>query len=111
MLTISLLLNIVVLIPVCIGIVSNAAWVQSAYGQRSPARDILLSIYIAVALISAALLYFQNVLMASSLLAVQIIYKVGTPWTVGNLRNPVVISNLVIAAVHTATLGVIWLHP
>ena len=34
--------------------------------------------------------------------------KVTTPFTVGTLRNPVVLSNLLIAAVHTVTVGLIW---
>ena len=35
----------------------------------------------------------------------QVIYKLTTPFTVGSFRNPVVISNLVIATVHAVTLA------
>ncbi len=44
LITLSLSLNIAILIPVCIGLLANAAWTRKAYGERSPARGILLSI-------------------------------------------------------------------
>ena len=46
--------------------------------------------------------------MAAALLLVQVLYKVTTPLTVGTLANPVVVSNLVIAGFHTATLMCLW---
>ena len=42
--------------------------------------------------------------LVAALLLVQVIYKVTTPLTVGTLRNPVVASNLCIAAFHAVTL-------
>jgi hypothetical protein len=39
---------------------------------------------------------------------VQILYKVTTPFTVGSFANPVVVSNLAIAAFHSLTLWSIW---
>jgi len=44
---------------------------------------------------------------SSALLLVQVIYKITTPFTVGSLENPVVISNLVVAALHLLTLSLI----
>jgi len=41
------------------------------------------------------------------LLLVQILYKVTTPFTVGGFTNPVVISNLFVAALHLITLYLI----
>jgi hypothetical protein len=38
---------------------------------------------------------------------VQVLYKITTPLTTGSISNPVVISNLLIAAVHIATLVVL----
>ena len=73
MLTFSLALNLVVLFPVCTGLL-----------MRGPR-------------------------MASVLLGLQVVYKVTTPFTVGTLKNPVVISNLVIAATHLVTLYVVVL--
>jgi len=43
------------------------------------------------------------------LLLVQVIYKITTPLTVGSFENPVVISNLVVAVMHTFTLTLIFL--
>jgi len=43
------------------------------------------------------------------LLLVQVIYKITTPLTVGSFENPVVISNLVVAAMHAVTLTLIFL--
>jgi hypothetical protein len=48
--------------------------------------------------------------MVTALLGVQVIYKLTTPFTVGTWRNPVVLSNLAIAAVHTATLTMLTGH-
>ena len=47
-------------------------------------------------------------LMVAALLSVQIIYKLITPFAVGNFSNPVVVSNLAIAAFHSITLWSIW---
>ena len=43
---ISLVLNILVLIPVCSGIIIKANWAVYSYGIETPARGILLSIQI-----------------------------------------------------------------
>ena len=44
--TLSLLLNVAVLFPVCIGLKTNANWEQARYGAPMPARGILNSIYL-----------------------------------------------------------------
>ena len=43
---ISLVLNILVFIPVCSGIILKANWAADSYGIETPARGILLSIQI-----------------------------------------------------------------
>jgi len=43
------------------------------------------------------------------LLLVQVIYKITTPLTVGSFENPVLISNLVVAVMHTVPLTLIFL--
>lgn len=106
--TASLLLNIAVLIPVCFGLLTSAPWVSAAYGEATQARGILLAVYMAIAIASALLLFIGDTKMIAALLLVQVIYKVLTPWTVGTFGNPVVISNLFIAAFHAITLAVIW---
>lgn len=108
MVQLSLALNIAVLVPVCLGIQRNAAWAEAAYGPRSPAHGILLSIYLAILVVSALLLTHPLPQAVAALLVVQIAYKVTTPFTVGTMRNPVVLSNLLIAAVHAVTVGLIW---
>ena len=104
MTVVSLLLNVVVLIPIVTALLLNAGWIERAYGGPTPARGILLSVYLAIWVVSILLLFRRNSGMIGSLLIVQILYKVTTPLTVGTLTNPVVISNLVIAAVHLVTV-------
>ena len=105
----SLVLNVVVLIPVVGSLVGDRGWVSEAYGPRTPARAILLSIYGAILVASALLLLAPGVVdavgAARGLLFVQVVYKLTTPLTVGTLKNPVVISNLSIAAWHAAVLA------
>ncbi|MEL6344281.1 MAG: hypothetical protein AAFV53_14275 [Myxococcota bacterium] len=108
MILISLIVNILVLIPVIGGLLANSTWAVSAYGPQTQARGILLSIYGAILFASVALLFIWDPRMIAALLAVQVIYKVTTPFTVGTFKNPVVISNLSIAALHSITMMVIW---
>ncbi len=104
----SLGLNIFVLVPVCFGLLTNAGWTVSAYGPDSAARGILLSVYIVILIGSVGLLAKPMAAMVATLLLVQIIYKVTTPFTVGSVANPVVVSNLAIAAFHCITVWAIW---
>ena len=104
----SLIVNVVVLVPVTCGLLSNAVWVQQAYGPFTAARGILLSVYGAILLVPIWQLAARDPKVVASLLLVQVIYKVTTPFTVGDIRNPVVISNLVIAALHALTISTIW---
>lgn len=108
MLVLSLLVNVLVLIPICSALLLDADWVAAGYGSFSPARGILLSIYMAIAAVSALLLLFRDPAMVAALLLVQVLYKVTTPVTVGDITNPVIISNLLIAAFHGATLFLIY---
>lgn len=104
----SLLLNVVVLVPVCWALYSDATWVVESYGEASPARSILLSMYLSIGFISALLLVFREPKLVAALLLVQVVYKLTTPFTVGTIGNPVVTSNILIAAFHMITLFVIW---
>jgi len=108
LITVSLLLNIFVLIPVCSDLLSNAHWVGSAYGEPSAARSILLSVYISIALVSALLLVIGDPKLVLALLLVQVIYKLTTPFTVGSFGHSVVVSNVFIALVHSVTVAMIW---
>jgi hypothetical protein len=104
MMRLSLITNVLVLVPVCLGLMLDAGWVSNGWGEVSPARGILLSIYGAILLVSIGLLWTLHPVAVASLLWVQVIYKITTPFTVGSLENPVVISNLVVAVLHTLTL-------
>jgi uncharacterized membrane protein (DUF441 family) len=104
MILLSLLINVAVLVPVSAGLLVDASWVVRGYGDPSPARGILLSIYVAILAVSAWLLLEREPMLVAPLLLVQVAYKLTTPITVGSLANPVVMSNLVVAAVHLVTL-------
>ncbi|WP_396270447.1 hypothetical protein [Ideonella sp.] len=104
----SLLANVLVLIPVCSGLLIDAAWIADGYGAATAARGILLSIYGAILIVSLGLLFRQDPVLVAPLLLVQVIYKFTTPFTVGSFTNPVVLSNLVIATLHLVTLVVIY---
>jgi hypothetical protein len=106
----SLTLNIIVLVPVCAGLLRDAGWAREAYGARTPARGILLSIYGAILVVSAVLLARGASDQVAPLLWTQVLYKLTTPLTVRSIRNPVVLSNLGIAAVHLATLASLSVH-
>jgi Mn2+/Fe2+ NRAMP family transporter len=108
MLYVSLLLNVAVLIPVCLGLARGARWADEAWGSPGPARGILLSIYAAILILSVLLLLLGQPLPAAPLLAVQILYKLMAPFIVRDWRNPVILSNLAIAAVHCVTLAGLW---
>lgn len=107
MIYLSLALNVFVLVPVTYGIISKADWVIDAYGPEAPARGILLAVYLAILAGSLGLMVKPIPTMVAALLVVQIIYKVLTPFTVGTLANPVIQSNLWIAAFHCVTVGFI----
>lgn len=100
----SLAINIVVLLPICTGILRDSSWVEDAWGVRTPARSILFSIYLAILATSIVLLFLPDPKFVAALLLVQVIYKMTTPFTVANWRNPVVVSNLLIAALHIAAI-------
>jgi hypothetical protein len=101
---ISLAVNIVVLIPIVVLMSIRARLVDKAWGPFTEARGILLSIYFAILVASVVLIFMPAPAFVAALLAVQVIYKVTTPITVGRISNPVVISNLFIAALHVVTL-------
>lgn len=97
----SLILNILVLIPVCSGVLLKANWVVESFGIETPARGILLSIYLAILIFSVALLFKFDAKMVMALLTVQIVYKLLSPIMVGTITNPVIISNIFIAVFHS----------
>ena len=97
----SLVLNVVVLIPVCSGLLVKSNWIIDAFGIESPARGILLSIYLAILIFSIVLLFKFDPKFVLALLSVQIVYKLLSPIMVGTVTNPVIISNILIALFHS----------
>jgi hypothetical protein len=108
MIRISLGLNILVLTPILFGMATGAPRIEAAWGEFTAARGILASIYLALLVLSLILIIKTIPVFVVPLLATQIIYKITTPFTVGTLMNPVVISNLGIAALHLVTLWIIY---
>lgn len=104
MVTASLILNIIVLAFVCLGLITDSKRVQKTAGVFTPARGVLLAIYLTIAFASLALLFIQNKNFIFCLLILQIVYKIMTPFTVKTLKNPIVISNLFIAVFHFVTV-------
>ncbi len=104
MLTLSLLLNILILIPICYLMLTNNVRMVETLGEFNPARGILLAIYITILIASIGLLIFPDTKFAIALLLMQIVYKLLTPVTVKTLKHPFVISNMLVAIVHIVTV-------
>jgi len=105
----SLLINIVVLMPIVLGMFLEFPFIDRAWGTLTASRGILTALYFALLVASIALLARPVVVFVVPVLALQVVYKLTTLFTVG-LFNPIVISNLVIAVVHLITLWVIYQH-
>jgi hypothetical protein len=108
LITISLIANISILIPVCGGLAIESDRMLGVFGESTPARGILLSIYFSILLSSVLLLIHRSPKQVAVLLLVQVLYKISTPITVGTFYNPVVISNLIVATLHICTLLAIF---
>ena len=83
LISISLVLNVIVLVPVVFGLLTSASWVSASYGLPSPAQGILVAVYGAILLVSVGLLTHPVPAMVATLLALQTLYKLSTPVTVG----------------------------
>jgi len=82
------------------------------YGSDSPGSRILASLYLAITFISIyALLDSQRLIPISIFLFIfQIIYKCLSAITVRDMKNPVVLSNLAIAVLHSFSLNWLLFH-
>lgn len=104
MITASLILNIMVLIPVCFALIMDVEQMQKVAGVFTPARGILLAMYMAILTGSILLLFRMDVKFVFALFVIQIAYKMLTPFTVKTIKNPIVITNLLIASFHVVTI-------
>lgn len=102
----SLIINIVVLVPVCLGLLLQRSDMDQVFGERSTAREILLSIYLVILVSSTYLLfnYQTTTTFVLALLSGQVGYKVVSFVLIKNKKTPVLWFNLFIALFHSATL-------
>ena len=101
---VSLLVNVIVLTPILVFMSINSPRVVWAWGDFTPARGILMSIYFAIFTASVLLLIKPIPAFVFTVLLLQVVYKVTTPFTVRSIKNPIVLSNLAISALHIATM-------
>lgn len=108
--TLSHLVNVLVAGGMAFLLIINAAAMQDVYGQATPARSILASVYMAIAVTSLIALIFPtySVAIAKVLFPLQILYKLSTIFTVGLITHPVVVSNILISLLHAVSLIVIF---
>ena len=102
--------NVLILIAVCTALWRGDTGMDDAFGPDSPARRILACVYFAILLTSLYALIRAGfgashiaLQIALVLFPLQIIYKLATAFAVG-IDNPVVVTNLAVVALHTATL-------
>jgi len=81
---------------------------DAVFGPDTPARRILACLYLAIAAVSAVALAVVPLRMSIVvvLLPLQILYKMLTLFFVADRRNPVPWWNLVISALHAASLWI-----
>jgi len=113
LLTLSHLVNVIVVTVVPTLIIMDIPAMTGRFGPDSGARRILTCLYITIAIASAVGLASQvagypalSIRIASVMFPMQIVYKVITLPAVG-WANPVVKSNIVIAALHGVTLAML----
>lgn len=106
MMVISLGLNIVVLIPVSWILAFHRASADRVFGPVTTAREILLSIYLAILISSVCLLVDNGRRMhfGVPLLVLQVIYKLLSTILIRDKRTPVLWFNLAIAIFHSITV-------
>lgn len=116
LITLSHIVNVIVVTVIPLLILRNAAAMTAVYGPDTPARRILACLYATIAAASAGALLAQfafgrpeiSVGIAQVLFPLQIAYKLAT-WPAVGLRNPVVMSNLAISVLHAASLAtLVW---
>ncbi|MEI8223804.1 MAG: hypothetical protein WCG20_01635 [bacterium] len=83
---------------------------KKVFGDVTPARQILSSLYMAIAVASfvALALPQYGIAIALVLFPIQILYKLSTLVTVSSKSNPVIWCNLAISIVHAISLYTIY---
>lgn len=108
---ISFAANVVITFAVSLGIWRNAPRMAEAYGPDSPARRILMCLYLAIGPVSFYALAQLGLGRAEvaraiglTLFPLQILYKLLTVWAVSP-KHPVVLANLAVVVLLVATLA------
>ena len=106
MIFLSYVLNIIVLIPVCAGLLISHPRMDPVFGARSTAREILTCMYLTILFVSSICLIRgdMSVSTAQSLFGFQIMYKLLTLIVIRNKKAPVYWFNGAIALFHGVTL-------
>lgn len=114
MIALSFLANSLITFAVVAALWRGGPAMTEAFGTDSPARRILACVYAAIGLVSVyALLQIAAdkaavaATVGATLFPLQIVYKLATAAAVGP-RHPVVIANLGVAALHSATLWIAY---
>lgn len=84
---------------------------SKVFGSDSPGLRILSSLYSAIAVASVIAVIFPEYTIAivSVLFPLQIFYKLLSVVAVKNIKNPVVVSNVFIALLHSVSLYMLYL--
>lgn len=110
--TISHVINVLVAGGIGTLLLMNKPSMTKVYGEVTPARSILASVYLAIAATSIVALLFpaHSIAIATVLFPLQIVYKFMTFFAVRNINNPVVISNVIISVILLISLISIFTH-
>jgi hypothetical protein len=106
LISLSLLVNVLILGPVIVALIFNRAGVNRVFGERSTSREILLSMYFSIFVMSLWLLLDAGRVdtFAPPLLVLQIGYKLLSTVLITNKRAAVLWFNLAVAILHSITI-------
>ena len=104
--TISHVINVLVAGLMALLLIIDERHMEKVFGKNTPARQILSSLYMAIAVASLVALVAPqySIGIALVLFPIQIFYKLSTLITVSSKKNPVIWWNLVISIVHAVSL-------
>ena len=108
--TFSHLINVLVAGVMASLLMVDERHITKVFGETTPARQILSSLYMAIAIASfvALCIPYYSITIALVLFPIQILYKLSTLITVSSKSNPIIWWNLVISIVHAISLYTIY---
>ena len=109
MIWVSFAVNILLLLPVLVGLLRGSAVAGRAFGPDTAARRLLAAVFATILCASLAALAFPDKAaeIAHTLFPLQILYKAMTLPLLG-LTHPVARVNAAVAALHTATMVTLY---